>query len=396
MSKHYRITSTWMFAICSFCMCSLSTWSPGEIYGQEVTRVDMPWTKHVIFEGSANQTAVAGDFTKDGKVDVIASCRGFSRLFVAPDWQEIKLYQAPARNWGCIHSEVMDVDQDGDNDYIAAVAKGGVFWLEQPDNPLTDKWNRHVIDNEIHGIHCTLRADIDGDLRDDLLVNNFEAHGAAPDSLTWLKIPSNPRQAKSWQRFVLANGDAPGGNHYFGFGDVDLDGRGDVCIGAKGETFQGGNWFAWWQNQADPTKPWKKHLIAENEIGATCIMPADLNGDGITDFFATRGHGKGVLWFEGPDWKKHDIDPTLERPHCLQVLDIDGDGDVDGATCARVSKLAVWYENDGKGNFTPRVVGKNQAAYDIRVLDMDADEDLDFMIAGEASKNIVWYENPSR
>lgn len=384
-----RLVATFSFAfLLCHALASFSDASEG--------RVDDPWIKHTIFEGEANQTAVAADFTGDGKPDVIASCGGFSRLFVAPTWQEVRLYQGPNRNWGCIHSEVMDVDQDGDTDYIAAVAEKGVFWLENPSNPLQDAWKYHVIDNEIHGIHCTLRADVDGDGRDDLLVNNFEAHGAAPNSLTWLKIPESPREASRWHRHVLADGDAPGGNHYFGFGDVNGDGRGDVCIGAKGETFEGGNWFAWWSNPVDSTQVWKKELIAKNEIGATCIMPSDLNGDGIIDFFATRGHGKGVLWFEGPNWKKHEVDPTLDRPHCLQVADIDGDGDTDAATCARLSKLAVWYENDGQGNFTPRVVGKNQSAYDIRILDMNGDGLLDFMIAGEASKNFVWYEQSKK
>ena len=332
------------------------------------------------------------DFTGDGRIDVMSACGGFVRLFTAPTWQERQLYQGTSSNWGCIHSETMDVDQDGDVDYIAAVAKAGVFWLENPGSDA--EWKYHTIDDEIHGIHCTLKADIDHDGRLDLLVNNFEPHGAAPNSLTWLRIPSDPK--KRWHRHVLAQGDAAGGNHYFGFGDVDLDGRGDVCVGAKGSPFEGGNWFAWWQNQANPRQPWKKHLIAEGETGATNIAPADLNGDGIVDFFASRGHGRGMLWFEGPNWKKHEVDPTLSAPHCLQVLDIDGDGDTDAATCARLDQLAVWYENDGKGSFTPHVVGKNQAAYDIRVLDMDADQDLDFLIAGQASENIVWYENPTK
>lgn len=359
-------------------------------------RLDTPWKKHVVFTGHANQTVVGADFTGDGKVDVMASCGGATRLFVAPTWTEQRVYQGPSRGWGCIHSEVMDVDRDGDPDYVAAVARKGVFWLENPGRASSAKWTYHVIDNEIEGIHCTLKADINGDGHQDLLVNNFEPTGAAPNSLVWLEIPPQPRIAKHWDRFVLADGDAPGGNHYFGFGDVDGDGRGDVCIGAKGKPFQGGNWFAWWKNQVDVKSPWRKQRIADKEMGATCIMPADLNGDGVTDFFATRGHGKGVLWFEGPDWKKHEIDASLEAPHCLQVLDIDGDGDVDAATCARLSKLAVWYENNGRGEFTPRVVGKDQSAYDIRVLDMDGDQDLDFLIAGESNKNIVWYENETR
>ena len=356
-------------------------------------RLDDPWPQHTVFEGVDNQTAVAADFTGDGRVDVMASCGGYTRLFVAPRWEEVHVYQATSREWGCIHSEIMDVDRDGDVDYIAAVAQRGVFWLENPQHG-GGPWNYHVIDDEIHGIHCTLKADVNGDGRLDLLVNNFEPHGAAPNSLTWLEIPSQPRTAATWNRHVLADGDAPGGNHYFGFGDVDGDGKGDVCIGAKGDPFVGGNWFAWWKNQPDVRSPWKKHLIAKDEQGATCIMPADFNGDGHVDFFATRGHGKGVLWFEGPNWRKHEIDPDLDAPHCLQVIDIDGDGDIDAATCARLSKLAVWYENDGQGHFTPHVVGKNQAAYDIRVVDLDQDRDLDMLIAGESSGNIVWYENP--
>ena len=249
------------FILVMVCLASL-------VSAQETARVDDLWRTHVVFTGEHNQTAVAADFTGDGKPDVVASCGGFSRLFVAPDWTEIRLYQGPSRNWGCIHSEVMDVDQDGDVDYIAAVAPQGVFWLENPDDPLQGNWEYHVIDNEIHGIHCTLKADVDGDKRDDLLVNNFEPHGAAPNSLTWLKIPMSPRTAKSWPRFVLADGDAAGGNHYFGFGDVNNDGRGDVCIGAKGQPFEGGNWFAWWQNPKDPKMPWKKESIATEELGA--------------------------------------------------------------------------------------------------------------------------------
>ena len=223
-----------------------------------IERVDEPWQKHVVFTGARNQTAVAGDFNGDGEMDVVASCGGMTRLFVAPDWKEVVLYRGPRRNWGCIHSETMDVDRDGDLDYIAAVAKQGVFWLENPQDALQNEWRYHVIDNKIHGIHCTLRADIDRDGVDDLLVNNFEAHGAAPNSLTWLEIPKEPRKADHWIRHVLADGDAPGGNHYFGFGDVDGDGDGDVSIGAKGKPFEGGNWFAWWRSPSDPTKTWSK------------------------------------------------------------------------------------------------------------------------------------------
>lgn len=360
----------------------------------EVERVDDPWEKHEVYQGGGSLTAVGADFTGDSKTDIVASCGGAIRLFVAPNWDEVVISGQQRRNWSCIHSEVMDVDGDGDPDFIGAIAQQGVFWLERPEDPEHDVWTYHNIDNEIHGIHCTLKADIDLDGKLELLVNNFAEDGAAPYSLTWLKIPSKPREAESWDRYVLADGDAPGGNHYFGFGDVDLDGRPDVCVGAKGQPFEDGNWYAWWKNPKDPKTSWQKQFISKNEIGATNIWPADINADGVVDFLASRGHGNGVVWFEGPNWTSHEIDPSLAGPHCLQVLDIDGDGDIDAVTCAKEDMLAVWYENDGAGNFTAHVVGTGQAAYDIRALDMDGDKDIDFLIGGQASQNVVWYENP--
>ncbi|MDA1273011.1 MAG: VCBS repeat-containing protein [Verrucomicrobia bacterium] len=373
----------------------LATASLAHAQTTEIKRLDDPWKKHLVAQGFQNSTAVGADFTGDGRIDVISSGGGIVRLFTAPDWKEVQLHKGPNPGWNCIHSEVMDVDADGDPDYIGAIPNHDVFWLENPGKAGSGTWNYHNIDQEIHGIHCTLKADVNLDGKLDLLVNNFAADGAAPYSLTWLEIPNNPRSAKNWIRHVFADGDAPGGNHYFGFGDVDGDGRPDISVGAKGETFENGNWFAWWKNPQDPTKAWEKRIIAADEIGATNIHPGDINGDGIADFLASRGHGKGLAWFEGPDWKRHTIDPTLDGPHCLQVIDIDKDGDLDAATCAKLDKLAVWYENNGKGQFTAHVVGKDQAAYDIRVLDMDGDNDLDFLIAGQFSANVVWYENPA-
>ena len=49
------------------------------------------WKKHQICAGLQSQTAVAGDFTGDGLVDVITDSGNTTRLFVAPDWQEVVL-----------------------------------------------------------------------------------------------------------------------------------------------------------------------------------------------------------------------------------------------------------------------------------------------------------------
>ena len=135
-------------------------------------------------------------------------------------------------------------------------------------------------------------------------------------------------------------------------------------------------------------------MISAKQPGATNIHPADVNGDGKTDFIASRGHGRGVVWFESPTWKEHTMHRTLHGPHCLVVTDLDGDGDIDAATCAKDDQQCVWFENNGKGKFTTHVIGLMQAAYDIRAIDMDGDGDLDLLVAGQASRNVVWYQNP--
>ena len=61
------------------------------------SRADEPWRKHVVHEGLHTNTAVAGDFTKDGKPDIISNSGGKTRLFVAPDWREVILDEGAVR-----------------------------------------------------------------------------------------------------------------------------------------------------------------------------------------------------------------------------------------------------------------------------------------------------------
>jgi len=349
------------------------------------------WPRHVIAEGFENQTAVAADFSGDGRPDVMVSARAKTRLYVAPDWRELILTDGQPRKHA-IHSEVLDVDGDGDPDYIGAVySPGPIFWLERPEKPLTEPWPYHLVDDAVNGTHGLLVGDIDGDGKPDLAANSGLPEGKFAESLVWYKVPPEPRKAERWTRHVFADGDAPGLSHYLGLGDVNGDGRTDAASAAK--IAEGGNWFAWWEQPAEGRLPWKKHVLATGQEGATNILMAHVNGDKQVDFIASRGHGKGVLWFEAPDFRLHEINSELEGPHCLAVGDIDGDGDIDATTCAKISKIAAWFENDGAGRFKTHTIHEDQAAYDIRLVDMDVDGDLDVLIAGENSKNVVWYEN---
>jgi hypothetical protein len=351
------------------------------------------WKKHVLATGYESTTVVAADFDGDGRVDVIA-----------PKFREqldVLLYRAPAfapeliaPGLDALHAQVLDVDGDGDLDFVGARHTPGlVYWLENPGGQVRGPWASHTIDDAaaggVDGVHGLFLGDVDGDGREDLLATSNLPKGPLADSIVWYRRPGDAQVRSPWPRHALAPGDAPGFNHYVGYGDLDGDGQADVVTGAKH-----GNYFAWWARPADPTGPWRKTLLPGEHVGATNALVLDLDRDGVNDVVASRGHGRGVVAFLGRGRTVRSLDESLEGAHALAAADLDGDGDPDVIAGATVSRALIWLENDGRGGVRRWVIdeGTGQSAYDIRPVDLDGDGDLDLVVAGEKAFNVVWYE----
>ena len=350
------------------------------------------WVSHEINKDGHANSVVATDYDGDKKMEIISSNNQEVWLAYGKDHKKKKVLfslRPKLHRNACMHSCLMDVDNDGDLDFVGS--SKSVFWLECPEDPINDKWQYRLISDELKGTHCVIAYYVDNDGKKELVANSFASEGKYSHSICWLQLGEN--KESSWEIYSLADKDAPGGTHYFSCTDLNGDGNVDLVIGAKGKPFKDGDYFAAWYSGKDPKLPWTKKVISDNQQHATNIMPAYVDKDKEIDLIATRGHGKGILWFKGPDWQPFEIDASMIEPHSLDVGDIDGDGDTDLASCGYGSQIVAWYENDGSGKFTRHVVATNQESYDLRLKDIDGDGDLDILNAGRATKNVIWFEN---
>ncbi|GAB4374263.1 MAG: hypothetical protein OHK0021_16210 [Bryobacter sp.] len=347
------------------------------------------WKRHVVQSAEKSLTAVGVKLNGLAKGRGIVYGAGNATFLALPGQKPRKLYEGA----NIIHSAVLDVDGDGDEDFVGAqYAPGYLYWLEQPARPATEPWRFHLIEDYekggIHGIHGLWAHDVDGDGKLELIANSAQPMGKTPHSIIWLKPMA---RGTKWQKNVFADQDAPGLSHYMGAGDLNGDGRVDIAaaakIGAKG------NWVAWWEQPESRTGPWKKHLLSETEPGATNPAIGDFDGDGKADLLLSRGHGFGLALFRAPAFRAESVDTDIAGPHSLAVGDVDGDGDLDAVTCAKDSMTVALYRNNGQGRFTKEHLHENQAAYDIRLVDLDGDGDLDVLVAGQESRNVVWFAN---
>lgn len=344
--------------------------------------------------------ALDGD--RDGQLDVVVV--GLSKVWLlrAPDWRAIEIADTPGGR--SIHGVTLDCDGDGDLDLVisrsvsewifhrSALAAGKptktptgddwtIAWLEntgRADAP----WPLHRIDQELHGVHGLWTGDVDRDGKKDLLADSF-AGPRFESSLAWFPSPVGLKR----DRRIAAEGSATGRPHYLDFADMNGDGRGDLLLGASAE-----GTFTWWEQPADPSVQWQRHLIAM-EPGATHPRTADLNADGRPDVLGSAGHGVGVAWYESPQWRRHVIDADLRDVHAFDAADLDGDGDIDAVGCSFSAKVVRWWENLGAGNFKAHEIdtGNAQEAYDLKVVDLNRDGFPDLLLAGRQSRNAVIY-----
>lgn len=369
--------------------------------GAKAQQAPIAFKKHTLAIGYPFASLVIADFDKDGKKDVATAATeevawfagGARTLF----WRKFQIAaQTPETGTlTCNDLSMADVDEDGDVDLISHTGgTGALVWFENP-GTREGQWKRRLID-VLKNPHGTAVEDLTRD-------GHPEIVAVQEGSIVWYTVPRKPAEALAanstaagsrvrWEKRILASSGADGILHHLAFFDLNGDGRRDLASAAST-----GGYLAWWEQPADPTLIWTRHLV-KNVPGVAHLLPADINKDGKVDLVWVAGHKKGAGWLAGPDFKTETIIDTdwLDNPHSPALEDLDGDGDVDFACAGRLNNRVSWWENDGKGAFTRHDLDSEQSGLDLRAADLDGDGDMDLVLAGENTKNLVWWENTRR
>jgi hypothetical protein len=322
--------------------------------------------------------------------------------------------------------EVIDVDDDGDNDFIVTGAKSGdVQWFETPDDPLQTTWNIYNIDSSTGQAWEVAIGDIDMDGDFDLAVTSHTGNTWNPTSagkVVWFEHPdTNVKAVNSWKKHIVD--DKIFSPYGVDIGDIDGDGDNDIVVAAEEESkiyyYRNTDGNGTFNNVND------KFELQTGVSYAAPLKLVDLDMDNDLDVVSASGTDSwwsgsaGIVWLENPSnpavikWPKHTINKNTRSVKDIAIADIDDNNypDIIATTSSNNNQneqMGVhWYENPGKSaqSWNPHTIRSdgNFGGFSLHVSDIGNDGYLD-IIAGSGYTNswgwdvgyhkVFWFEEP--
>lgn len=377
------------------------------------------WERITIDDTFRAEGVAAGDFNKDGKLDVAAG----DVWYAAPDWK-MRQFRQPLDRAGkptdkydgskgysnCFASFVHDINGDGWDDLIVVGYPGAPFyWYENPQNKEGD-WKQYEIWHSACN-ETVLFTDITGDGKPELLL------GSQPErQMGYLSLPAADKCRDKWTFTAISEPGDPNQNgtfmyyHGLGTGDVNRDGRLDVIIP-----------HGWWEGPQQISKDlWKFHplpLAKENKgapLPASNVFVIDLDLDGDNDIIMSSAHAFGIWWFENPgagsseQFKYHLVDESFSQTHALALVDLLGKGTPTLVTGKRYFAhmgsdpgefepvVMHWFEIQRNQGQPPKFVkheieaGKNTGiGTQFQMIDFNKDGKLDIVLSNKKGVNLL-------
>jgi len=256
------------------------------------------WVRTVIADGSGIAVGMGtADLTGNGKADVVSA-----------DWPLGEGLDSP---------------------------DGHVYWYEQPNDPLTEKWERHVLATGWGKAHDLHLGDIVGRGRADVLVRLKDGR------ISWYDMPKEPRDL--WTENLVAEVHPGDGTAMY-----DITGTGSLDI-ATGSGFfenldgEGKNWLF---------HPFQAALDLALDLETRVVVGDCLCDGSVTVIISESEVLKNARLLAlhsadgGKTWETHmlvDRERDLGALHSLQLLDANGDGKPDIFT----AEMELYMEDTG-------------------------------------------------
>jgi hypothetical protein len=296
---------------------------------------------------------------------------------------------------GLTSIEVVDLDGDGDQDFLAANgANGQIVWFESDGNinpafPLV-----HEIDNSIDNALHASAADIDGDGDLDVIASVDSTSG----QIVWYRNDGGlPAQFSPVFLGQLSSGDIGARVNAARAGDIDGDGDTDIAVSFYVNQLQNQGHVVWFESNGAVNPTFVSNPLnsatgtLENVLD---LQLADLDGNGALDIAAVSetpgmlGGRNRVVWWSNngnanPVFQFQSIDTNLLDPVSLTIADLGGNPAPDLAVAAAGSGVVATFINSG----TPAPIFTNVGAVTlgdprcVTSADIDSDGDQDLVVA---------------
>ena len=302
--------------------------------------------------GNLVQQVAFFDQNEDGNLDLFAVGENHSYIAIA-DYIESEgnrfdsFSHLPSRSFrnpsGARDLEIVDIDGDGQRDFIVATAfDSSILWFQGQDDGV-------IITDQVAMLQDIEAADLDGDGDLDLL--SASSHD---DKIAWYR---NDGTGVFGEQQLLSDSGLVEASL---IRSMDVDGDGDLDLVSSSELEQR---IVWYENQDGEDSFGPVQTLFREEVDPPeertvdvpwTIEPVDYDLDGRTDLVGATWTVRDVVNADALVWRNGDEGFELYRPGApgfTRVVlpgDVDGDGDPD-LVSARQSygDALVWYENVG-------------------------------------------------